>query len=342
MSYRIVVSDTDLAFSAEADESILEAGLRQGINLPYGCRNGACGSCKTQLASGQVDHDGSDPLTLPESERALGMALLCCARAQSDIVLVSKEVQATAIPARTFPVRVEALDRLAPDVIRLKLRLPAAERLQFLAGQYLEILLKDGQRRAFSMANAPHDDGLIELHIRHVPGGSFTDHVFTAMKLRDILRVNAPLGSFTLDEKSERPIVCIAGGTGFAPIRAIIEHALHVGCTRPIDFYWGSRDRAGLYDLERAEAWAAARPEQVRFTPVLSDAGPADAWNGRTGLVHQAVIDDLHAGGRLAASDVYICGAPAMISAAREAFTALCGLPGDRFFADAFTYAHGT
>ena len=341
MSYRVVVRDSDLAFTTMADESILEAGLRQGINLPYGCRNGACGACKTLVTEGRVDHDGADPATLTDDEKAQGFTLLCCARAESDIEIVCREVAASAIPAKTFPARIEAMDRLASDVMRIALRIPATERLQFLAGQYLEILLKNGERRAFSMANPPHDDALIELHVRHVPGGEFTDQVFATMKVRDILRVHGPLGSFTLDEKSERPIVCVAGGTGFAPIKAIIEHALHTGCTRPIRLYWGARDRAGLYAIALAERWAREHA-QLHFVPVLSEPAAGDDWAGRRGLVHEAVIDDLGDSGQLAASDVYICGAPAMISAAREDFTTRCGLPAERFFADAFTFAHGT
>lgn len=341
MTYRVVVKDSDLAFDVAPDESILEAGLRQGVNLPYGCRNGACGACKTQITRGRVDHDGADPATLTEEERSKGMTLLCCARAESDIELVCREVAASAIPARTFPARVEAMDRLAPDVMRLALRIPATERLQFLAGQYIEILLKDGQRRAFSMANPPHDDELIELHVRHVPGGQFTDQVFSTMKPRNILRVHGPLGSFTLDEKSARPIVCVAGGTGFAPIKAIIEHALHVGCQRPIHLYWGALQRSGLYAIALGERWAREHP-QVSFVPVLSAPAADDDWQGRRGLVHECVIADLGDSGALAGADVYVCGAPAMVAAAREDFTRRCALPADRFFADAFTFAHGT
>jgi CDP-4-dehydro-6-deoxyglucose reductase len=338
MTYQVVVKGSDLAFVANADECILEAGLRQGVTLPYGCRNGACGACKTQIAQGRVDHDGADPQTLPESERAQGFALLCCARAESDIELICRELPASAIPARTLPARIETMNRVAPDVMRIQLRLPATDRLQFAAGQYLEVLMKDGGRRAFSIANAPHDDALIELHVRHVPGGLFTGQVFSTMKPRDILRIHGPLGTFMLDEKSSRPIVCVAGGTGFAPIRSLVEHALHVGIGRPISVYWGARDRAGLYDLDRAAGWTTAR-EALRFVPVLSEPLPGEGWSGRTGLVHRAVIDDLGEG--LAACDVYVCGSPAMVDAARADFVGGCGLPAGRFFSDAFTFAHG-
>jgi CDP-4-dehydro-6-deoxyglucose reductase len=340
MTYRIVVQGSDLAFDVAAGESILEAGLRQGVNLPYGCRNGACGACKTQIARGSVDHDGADPATLTEDDRSKGMTLLCCARAHSDIELICREVAASAIPARTFPARIEAMDRLAPDVMRIALRIPATERLQFLAGQYIEVLLKDGQRRAFSMANPPHDDELIELHVRHVPGGQFTDQVFSTMKPRDILRVHGPLGSFTLDEKSARPIVCVAGGTGFAPIKSIIEHALHVGCLRPIRLYWGAQERSGLYAIALAERWSREHA-QLRFVPVLSAPAPGDDWPGRVGVVHEAVVADLRPNDQLADSDVYVCGSPAMVAAAREDFIQRCGLAAERFFADAFTFAHG-
>lgn len=337
MDYRVVVKGSGHQFAVAPDESILEAALRQGVNLPYGCRNGACGACKAEVTAGSVDLDGAELSALGEDERAQGFALLCCARPLSDVEIVSREFAAAAIPARTLPTRIEAMDRLAPDVMRLRLKIPANERLQFVAGQYVDIILKDGSRRSFSIANAPHDDALIELHVRHVPGGVFTDQLFSTIKERDILRIHGPLGSFCLDEASTRPILCIAGGTGFAPLKAIVEHALHTGCTRPIAFYWGARDRAGLYAAAVAEAWQRAHAS-VRFVPVLSDASPGDGWAGRRGLVHLAALDEL--GARLGDHDVYVCGAPAMVAAARTDFTGRGGLPADRFFADAFSFAH--
>lgn len=337
MTCMITLQPSGRNFSAETGETLLEAAMRQNIGLPYGCRNGACGACKSVVQAGEVDHGAAQAHALTNDEKVQGKTLLCCAKAKTDLVVACKEIGgATDFPARTFPSRVEALTRLAPDVIRLKLRLPTNERLQFHAGQYIDILMKDGQRRSFSMANAPHDDAFIELHIRHVPGGQFTEHVFNAMNPRDILRLNGPLGSFYVREDSTAPMILLAGGTGFAPIKAIVEHALHTGSKRPIWLYWGARAAADLYLPELGQKWVEQHPD-LKYVPVLSAPAPADSWAGRTGLVHEAVLAD-HAS--LSGVQVYACGSPAMIDAAKLAFCNERGLPDDAFFADAFTFAN--
>jgi CDP-4-dehydro-6-deoxyglucose reductase len=263
------------------------------------------------------------------------MALFCCAKPLSDLVLEVREVgTARDIPVKILPCRVQQLERVADDVIVMSLKLPVNERLQFLAGQYIEFLLKDGKRRAFSIANAPHDDGFLQLHIRNVPGGEFTGHVFGAMKEKDILRFQGPYGSFFLREESSKPMILVAGGTGFAPIKSLVEHAIHQGIRRPMELYWGARDRAGLYLPELPLSWAREHGH-IRYLPVLSDATSADAWTGRSGFVHRAVLED-HPD--LSAFQVYACGAPAMIDAARADFAA-AGLPAEEFFADSFTFA---
>ena len=218
-------------------------------------------------------------------------------------------------------------------MVILQLKLPANERLQFLAGQYIEFILKDGARRSFSMANAPHDDEFLQLHVRHVPGGSFTDHVFKTMKERDILRFEGPLGSFFLHE-SEKPIVFVASGTGFAPIKAIIESALKHEIGRPMTLYWGGRRPKDLYLDALARQWAAEYAALFEYVPVISDALPEDQWIGRTGFVHRAVMADLP---DLSGVQVYACGVPIMVESARRDFTHECGLPIDEFFADSFT-----
>ena len=201
MSYQVTVQPSGRQFVAEADETILDAALRQGLTMPYGCKDGACGACKGHVQSGSVDHGKAQAHALKDEEKAAGMALYCCAKPQSDLVIECKQITSGAqIPVKTLPSRIEKLERLAPDVIELHLRLPASERLQFLAGQYIDILLKDGRKRSFSLANAPHDDALLQLHIRHVPGGLFTDQLFSTLKVRDILRFNGPHGSFYLRE----------------------------------------------------------------------------------------------------------------------------------------------
>lgn len=265
------------------------------------------------------------------------MALFCCAKPLSELVIECREVSAASdIPVKTMPCRVEKMERLAEDVMVLRLKLPAHVRLQFLAGQYLNILQKGQKPRSFSLANAPHDDGLLELHIRNVTGGEFTRHVFNTMKERDILRINGPLGTFFLREDSDKPIVFVAGGTGFAPIKSIVEHALHIGVQRTMHCYWGGRKLADLYMLETARQWES---RGIRLIPVLSEARPEDTWQGRTGLVHQAVLDDFD---DLSGHQVYAGGALAMVEAARRDFSTLRGLPDDSFFSDAFTFNPGS
>ena len=237
------------------------------------------------------------------------------------------------IPIKTLPCRVQKMERLTDDVMLLSLKLPANERLQFLAGQYLEFLLRDGSRRSFSMANAPHDDELIQLHVRHVPGGQFTDHVFGKMKERDILRFEGPHGTFFLREDSDKPIVFVASGTGFAPIKSVIEHALAEEVRRPMTLFWGGRRPKDLYLNQLALKWAAEHPN-FRYVPVISDALPEDAWSGRAGFVHRVAMKDFP---DLSGYQVYACGVPVMVDSAKRDFVAQCGLPEEEFYADSFT-----
>ncbi len=332
MAYQVTLQPSGHTFMADADATLLDAAFDAGIHLPYGCKNGACGACKGKVLAGSIDHGAAQEGALSREERAAGMALLCCAKARSDVTLEVREVSAARdIPVKIFPCRVQKLERVAEDVMVIRLKLPANERMQFLAGQYIEFLLADGKRRAFSLANAPHADELLELHVRHVPGGSFTEHVFNTMKEKDILRFEGPLGSFFLREDSDKPILLVAGGTGFAPLKGLIEHALHIGVKRPMQLYWGARNRAGLYMHALAERWAAECG--IPYTPVLSE--PEADWTGRTGLVHEAVLADYP---DLSGFQAYVCGAPAMCEAALRDFTAH-GLPPEEFFADAFSYA---
>ena len=336
MSHQITVQPSGRQFVAEAGETILDAALRQGLTLPYGCRDGACGSCKGKVLAGSVDHGKAAPPALKDEDKAAGLALFCCATTQSDLTLECRQLgSARDIPVKTLPARIEKLERLAPDVMAIHLKLPASERLQFLAGQYVDILLKDGRKRGFSLANAPHDDALLQLHIRHVPGGLFTDQVFSSLKVRDILRFNGPHGSFYLREESPKPMILLAGGTGFAPIKAIVEHAIAENCMRPMHLYWGAKARVDLYLNALPERWAAEHAN-ISYVPVLSEPAADDRWTGRSGLVHQAVIADFP---DLSGHQVYACGAPAMIDAARHDFAAICKLPEEEFFADAFTFS---
>jgi CDP-4-dehydro-6-deoxyglucose reductase len=321
-------------FTVNPGETLLEAALRQNIGLPYGCRNGACGACKGMLRSGDLAYGEHQDRALHPSERAAGKALTCCTQPLTDIVFEVRELAgAKDLAIRTMPCRVERIDRAAHDVAVLYLKLPTGERLQFLAGQYIDILLKEGKRRSFSLANAPHDDQFLQLHIRNTPGGAFSRIVFEEMKERAILRFEGPLGTFFLREDSDKPVVFVAGGTGFAPIKAIIEHALHLEMDRPMVLYRGVRSLRDLYLAQLPARWEAEHPG-FTYIPVLSEPMPEDAWQGRTGFVHQAVLDDFPS---LAGYQVYACGAPAMTDIAKKTFVEQRGLPEDEFYCDAFT-----
>jgi CDP-4-dehydro-6-deoxyglucose reductase len=335
MSHQITIKPSGHVYHAEEGETVLESALREGFTLPYGCRNGACGSCKGSILEGSVDYGDYQESALPEEEKRAGRALFCCALPLTDLTIECREVGAAKdIQIKTLPCRVQKMQRLGADVMVLYLKLPARERLQFLAGQYVDILLKDQKRRSFSLANAPHNDELLELHVRNVAGGAFTDHVFNRMQEKDILRFEGPLGTFFLREDSDKPIIFVASGTGFAPIKGIIEHAFHKDMTRDMTLYWGVRHRSDFYMPELPGQWAAEHPN-FRFVPVLSEPQPADHWQGRTGLVHEAVLQDLP---DLGACQVYAGGSPAMVEAAHRTFTAQ-GLPEDEFYSDAFVFS---
>ena len=338
MTFTITVQPSGRAFQAQTTETLLAAGIRQGIGLPYGCKDGACGSCKCKLVSGSVSHGPHQAKALSEAEEAAGYVLTCCGTAHSDVVLESRQVtEAGAFPIKKMPVRVSGLERASHDVIVLRLQLPAADAFQYHAGQYVEFLLRDGDRRSYSMANAPHTQAAgpqMELHIRHMPGGKFTDQVFGTMKEKDILRIEGPYGSFFLREDSDKPIVLLASGTGFAPVKAILEHMAHTGNTRPVTLYWGGRRPADLYQAAWIEAQLGVMP-LLRYVPVVSDALPEDGWTGRTGFVHSAVLQDI---ADLSGHEVYACGAPIVVESARREYLA-AGLPEEAFFADSFTSA---
>jgi CDP-4-dehydro-6-deoxyglucose reductase len=339
MTFTISVEPSGRTFTAQPDEAMLAAGIRQGIGLPYGCKDGACGSCKCKLVSGTVVHGPHQSKALSADEEAAGYVLTCCGVAHSDVVIESRQVtEVGAFPIKKMPVRVSALERASHDVVVLRLQLPASDAFQYHAGQYVEFLLRDGDRRSYSMANAPHTQTAapsLELHLRHMPGGKFTDHVFGAMKEKDILRIEGPYGSFFLREDSAKPMVLLASGTGFAPIKAIIEHMQFKGITRDATLYWGGRRPADLYQSAWIEAKLAEMPN-LHYVPVVSNALPDDAWTGRTGFVHEAVLQDLP---DLSGHEVYACGAPIVIDSAKRDYVAKAGLPEEAFFADSFTSA---
>ncbi|HEV8014719.1 MAG TPA: CDP-6-deoxy-delta-3,4-glucoseen reductase [Stellaceae bacterium] len=337
MRFNVTLSPSGHRFEAAEGRNVLASALEAGFNLPYSCRAGGCSTCKAHILAGKVDHALSTETYLPQALRDQGFALLCQAKPLSDLTIEIEELALHLAQPNIVPCRVKQIRRLAPDVVALHLRTPYNDNMLFAAGQYIDFLLADGKRRSYSIANAPMLEGGmmdLEIHIRHSPGGLFTDRVFAALKPNEVLRFEGPFGTFYLREESAKPIVFLASGTGFGPIKAIIEYALHrkISQQRPMALYWGCRARQDLYLLDLPERWAREAPN-FRFVPVLSDALPEDKWTGRTGFVHRAVMDDF---ADLSGHQVYACGAPAMVDAARRDFGAQCGLPTGEFFADAF------
>ena len=316
-------------------ETILEAVLREGIAFPYECRNGGCGQCKCKVLYGPVDQGPHQESALSAAERLQGMVLACSATPLADIEV---EYVPLALPGgvrpREYTAKVIALNKATADVMIVKLAPSGGEPIRYYAGQYLNIILPDGDQRSFSFATAPHENDVIELQIRLVPGGKFTPRVFNEMKVGDTVRFEAPLGSFFLREDSDKPIIFVAGATGFAPVKSMVEHAFHIGLKRRIILYWGVRSLSDLYLPELPHRWAALHPN-FTFVPVLSAPRPEDHWTGRTGLVHEAILADFP---NLAGHQIYACGSVKMVEAAHPAFKAH-GLQQDDCFSDAFRLA---
>lgn len=337
MGYKVTLQPSGNTFESRDGDSILTCGLEAGHAMPYSCRAGTCRTCRGRVIEGKVDYGTVHPNYLSEADKAEGLALLCQASALSDIVVEVEEFEEMlAIKSRLTPCRIFKITKLADDVTMLTLRLPMNENMRFLAGQFIDFLLPEGRRRSYSIATKPTPEGvvMIEVHVRHLPGGYFSEQVLPKMKEREIVRFEGPLGAFHLREDSQKPIVMVASGTGFAPLKAMCEHAFmrNIDAERPITLYWGCRTRADLYMLDAPMKWADERPG-FTFVPVLSDPTPACGWNGRTGFVHRAVMEDFPG---MSGVQIYACGAPVMVDAARHDFTEACGLPQDEFFADAF------
>ncbi|MBL8541388.1 MAG: cytochrome b N-terminal domain-containing protein [Betaproteobacteria bacterium] len=333
--YHVMVHPDHRIVTAREGETLLDAGLREGISLPYECRNGGCGVCKATITYGTVDYGAHQESVLTAEEKQAGKALLCCATALSDIELeYVPTVAPGGIAAKTYVATVVEMKRLSHDVMQVFLRLPQGERLAFYAGQYINVLLDDGAKRSFSFATAPHVHDLIELQIRLMPGGRFTTHVFSEMKVGDQVRFEGPLGAFFLREDSTKPIIFVAGATGFAPVKSMVEHAFHTKLKRKMILYWGVRSLRDLYLGDLAAQWAKEHPN-FTFVPVLSEPAPEDHWSGRTGLVHEAILQDFP---DLSAHQVYACGSVAMVEAAHPAFVSR-GMSEHDCFSDAFKLA---
>lgn len=338
MSYaRITLTPSGQEFFVEQGETILEAALRAGLNLPHSCKGGHCSSCRARIQAGAVQYPSGRPPGLIEQEYAQGYALLCQAHAATkEIMIEAREIKppAAEVVIKSLPARIERLERLAPDVMAVMLRLPAREPFHFVAGQYLDVMLPQNRRRSFSIANPPHDAELLELHIRRVASGEFTQQLFAGMHEKTLLRIEGPLGQLWFREDSPRPALLVGGGTGYAPLRAMMRHLLERGDRRPLHFYWGAQAQIDLYEDARVREWAAQYPN-LHYIPVLSSPRDSDQWTGRRGWVHEAVLQD-HPD--LRSFDVYASGPPVMVEAIRREFIAH-GLPAQQLFFDSFDYA---
>lgn len=334
MPSKVTIQPSGHQFEVDEGEAILDAAMRQNIELPYGCRGGACGACAGFIIKGEVYYD-DEPIALDDDMKANNQALFCVGKTSADIEISIDEIEElTRFEIKQINCHVSSKEHLCHDVIALKIKLDNDERLQYHAGQYIEFILKDGKHRAFSIANAPHNDELIELHIRHVDGGLFTDFLFESMPENSSLQVQGPLGSFYLREDRHRPIIMMGGGTGFGPLKAMIEHIEHVGFNQPVHMFMGVRALRDLYMSDMAEQWIKNN-SNLSFIPVLSDPMEGDNWQGETGFVHQVVAKQFP---ELDAFDIYMSGPPPMINAAVDLFTQQ-GASKDNMFSDAFEYS---
>jgi len=335
MTFQVTFNQSNTRFLVEENEKVLDAAIRQGVGMPYGCRNGQCGSCKGKISSGHVAYV-EQPEALSKEEEEHGIALFCQAYAKSDLVIDIKELTHTAdVPVKRFPAKIASIERISTDVMRIIMSLPPTIRIQFFAGQYIDFILSDGRRRSFSIANAPHEDKHIELHVRHIQGGEFTSEIFDNMKPKDIVRLEGPLGSFFLREESDRPVILMAGGTGFAPIKGIIEHALNKNIKRPFHIYWGVKSLTDLYFHQQAKQWADEN-ENITYTPILDNLEQDPDWQGQTGYVHDVVLKDFNDFSDL---EVYASGPPVMVYAGRDAFVPY-GMNPERYYSDAFEFSN--
>lgn len=335
MTDRVDLVNDNRSFDTEKGENILSAALRQGIVIPHNCRSGICGSCMGLLHSGKVDHGTHRLPALSKEKEQQGYVLCCKAKTKTNIRLQVETIDAVAnIEIKTLTCRVKHMQKLADDVMLLELKLPPHEKFEFCAGQYLDFLLPATKRRSFSLAHSPTNSETIQLHIRHVPGGAFTGKVFNEMKVKDLLRIQGPFGTFIMRDHS-RPAILIAGGTGLAPLKSMLEVVREHGCERPLHLYWGVRARKDLYFDGQLKQWDKDL-DCLYYTPVLSEPDAADDWQGVRGWVHEAVIADFP---DLAGLDVYASGPPPMINAIQQSFPGQ-GLEQGRLYFDSFEYSN--
>jgi len=332
MAFHVHLARSRLRFDVEPGETVLAAGQRQGLALPFGCQSGTCASCRVRLLEGTVEHV-AEPRALSDAERDAGYILMCQARPTSHLELqLHQPERLEQLRPRQLPVRLLERWMLSHDVVGLSVQLPRGAPFDYLPGQYADFLLPDGRRRSFSIANAASPAGTLEFHLRVTPHGSFAHYAQDEIAPRAILRIEGPLGAFYLREDSTRPVVMMAGGTGFAPLKAMVEHQLRAGLARPLHLFWGARSRRDLYLHALAADWARQHP-QLRYTPVLSE--PDGDWEGERGFVHEAV---LRAHPDLTGHEIYMAGPPVMVHKGKQAFVE-AGLDADHLYYDSFDYA---
>jgi len=320
-------------FQATVNEPVLSAALRQHLNLPHSCKGGSCGTCRVKLVSGRIAYPYGRPRGISAEEEADGHALICQARALEDLVIGIREIHhVTDVEIKSLPSRIEKMCALAPDVMGLWLRLPAIESFTWQCGQYVDVMLPGERRRSFSLANPPHDSALLELHVRRAPGGEFSEQVFTMLKEGSLLRIEGPLGQFVY-RPGARPLLLIGGGTGYAPLKAMIRQVLETEASREVTLFWGARTKTDLYE----DNWVrdlAAKHTRFRYMAALSEEQAGERYE--SGLIHEAVIRRV-AG--LAGFDIYAAGPPALIDAVRTELPPRGADPG-RIYIDSFDYAH--
>jgi CDP-4-dehydro-6-deoxyglucose reductase/terephthalate 1,2-dioxygenase reductase component len=321
MSFDIRISGSEQHFACEPGQNVLDAALKAGIEMPYSCRKGVCGNCAGGIASGEFSCPPAGEATPP------GQHLYCQCTPLSDLEILPEAWHRIDPAARkTFTVKVLRNTLAAPDVSVLQLRLPAGQRARFKAGQYLQVALPDGSRRSYSMANPPHQSDIIELHIRHVADGRFTQ-VVPHLKAGDALTLELPFGAFELKEESASPMLCVVGGTGFAPVKSLLDDMVKKHVKRAVTLIWGARDRSGIYLPAAVQKWQKMLPG-FEFIPAIEDAGDAKALGGFHGCVDDAVRAKF---ATLSEYEVYCCGSPPMVAAVKRA----C-VDARHFFSDVF------
>jgi len=329
MVYKCIILPSKLEFDLAENTTILQSALNAGIHLAYSCTSGRCGSCKAKLIEGKLKQSNSSE-GISDQELQSGYVLTCAAIPESDILLeASYFPELQGIEPRIHPCKIESIEFPAEDVAILKVRLAPGDQIKYLPGQYVEFVEKEF-RRSYSIANIKETFAGLEFHIKRIPNGKFSEKIFDLANKNDLLRFKGPIGTFYYRD-NQSPVILIAGGTGFAPIKAIIEYMMTYDVRREIYLYWGASTTDGFYS-ELPVVWKD-KIKNFKFIPVYS--GDHSEWEGRRGLVHEAVLEDFK---DLSKFDVYACGSPDMIKIIKEKFV-LCGLDYSRLYEDSFLFS---